>query len=125
MLASTVGALPRGQAWAWVALRVIGSVAIVPLAEELAFRGYLTRRLIAIDFESLPVGQFSWQAWLVSSAAFGLLHGRWLAGMLVGLLYALAMYRRGKLGDAVIAHAVTNAMIAATVMATGDWSMWS
>ena len=125
MLDSTVGALPRGQAWAWVALRVIGSVAIVPLAEELAFRGYLTRRLIAIDFESLPVGQFSWLAWLLSSAAFGLLHGRWIAGTLVGLLYALAMYRRGKLGDAVVAHAVTNAMIAATVLATGDWSMWS
>ncbi len=125
MLASTVGSLPRGQAWAWIALRVIGSVAIVPLAEELAFRGYLTRRLISIDFESLPIGRFSWLAFLLSSAAFGLLHGRWLAGMLVGLLYALAMYRRGKLGDAVVAHAVTNLLIAVTVLATGDYAMWS
>ena len=80
---------------------------------------------ISIDFNSLPIGRFSWLAFVVSSAAFGLLHGRWLAGMLVGLLYALAMYRRGKLGDAVVAHAVTNLLIAVTVLATGDYAMWS
>ena len=124
-LASGIAALPPGKAWAWVALRVIGSVAVVPLAEELAFRGYLARRLIAADFESVPMGRFAWSATLISSAAFGLLHGRWLAGMLVGLLYTLAVCRRGKLGDAVLAHAVTNALIAATVLATGDWSLWA
>jgi exosortase E/protease (VPEID-CTERM system) len=124
-LASTVGTLPRGLAWAWVALRVIGSVAIVPLAEELAFRGYLTRRLISVDFESVPLGRLTWTSLMISSAAFGLLHGRWLAGLLVGILYALAMSRRGKLGDAILAHAVTNLLIAGTVLATGDWAMWS
>lgn len=117
--------LSRGEAWAWVALRVIGSVAIVPLAEELAFRGYLTRRLISIDFESVPVGKFSWASLLISSAAFGMLHGRWLAGMVVGVLYALALYRKGRLGDAVLAHAVTNLFIAVTVLASGDWTLWS
>ena len=45
--------------------------------------------------------------------------------MPLGILYALAMYRRGKLGDAVLAHAVTNALIAVSVLATGDWTMWS
>jgi exosortase E/protease (VPEID-CTERM system) len=124
-LSSTVGALPRGQAWAWIALRVIGSVAIIPLAEELAFRGYLTRRLISIDFESVPLGRFTWASLLISSAAFGLLHGRWIAGVLVGVLYALALYRRGNLGDAVLAHAVTNLLIAITVLETGNWAMWA
>ena len=124
-LASSVAGLPTGRALAWIALRVIGSVAIVPLVEELAFRGYLARRLHSVDFQSVPIGQFSWPSLLISSAAFGLLHGRWLAGMLVGLLYGLAMYRRGRLGDAVVAHAVTNALIAATVLATGDWTMWT
>jgi exosortase E/protease (VPEID-CTERM system) len=124
-LRSAVQAMPRGQGWAWIVLRVIGSVAIVPLVEELAFRGYLTRRLISVDFESVPLGRFSWLSLLISSAAFGLLHGRWLAGMLVGVIYALALYRRGKLGDAILAHAVTNALIATTVLATGDWAMWA
>jgi membrane protease YdiL (CAAX protease family) len=57
--------------------------------------------------------------------AFGALHGRWLAGTLAGLCYALALYRRGRLGDAVLAHATTNALIAADVLATGTWSLWS
>jgi exosortase E/protease (VPEID-CTERM system) len=124
-LASAVGSLPRGQSWAWIVLRVVGSVAVIPLAEELAFRGYLTRRLIAVDFESVPIGRFTWLPLVISSAAFGLLHGRWLAGMIVGFLYGLALYRRGKLADAVVAHAVTNGLIAATVLTTGDYAMWS
>jgi exosortase E/protease (VPEID-CTERM system) len=124
-LASTVASWPGGRSWAWIALRVIGSVAIVPVVEELAFRGYLIRRLSSVDFQSVPLGRFAWLPLLLSSAAFGLLHGRWLAGMLVGLLYGLALYRRGKLGDPIVAHAVTNGLIAFTVLATGDWTMWT
>ncbi len=124
-LASTVGAMPGGRAWAWIALRVIGSVAIIPVVEELAFRGYLLRRLVSVEFDSVSLARLAWLPLLVSSAAFGLLHGRWLAGMLVGVMYGLAVYRRGKLGDAIVAHAVTNGLIAATVLVTGDWSMWT
>ena len=75
----------------WTAFRAIGSIVAVPIAEELAFRGYLTRRLISEDFDSLPMGQFSWFSLLVSSIAFGLMHGRWLAGTFAGLLFALAL----------------------------------
>ena len=32
----------------------------VPLAEELAFRGDLMRRLIAADFEVAPFGRLTW-----------------------------------------------------------------
>ena len=72
----------------WTAFRAIGSIVAVPIAEELAFRGYLTRRLVSDDFDSLPMGQFSWFSFLVSSIAFGLMHGRWMAGTLAGLLFA-------------------------------------
>jgi exosortase E/protease (VPEID-CTERM system) len=113
--------------WAgtWLLARVLGSVVVVPLAEELAFRGYLIRRLIAADFRSVPPGGMTWVSLAASSAAFGALHGRWLAGTLAGVCYALALHRRGKLGDAVLAHATTNALIAAVVLATRNWSLWS
>jgi exosortase E/protease (VPEID-CTERM system) len=114
-----------GWAWVWLVVRVVGSVLVVPIAEELAFRAYLTRRLIAADYWRLPVGAFSWPSLVISSGLFGLLHGRWLAGTLAGLLYALALYRRREPGDAVVAHATTNALIAAVVLITGDWSLWS
>ena len=109
----------------WLIFRVLGSVITVPLAEELAFRGYLTRKLIAKDFETLPLGQFSWFSFIMASVLFGLLHERWLAGTLAGMAYALALYRRGQLGDAVIAHMTTNALIAVFVLTQGKWSLWS
>ena len=41
------------------------------------------------------------------------------------MAYALAYYRRGKLIDAVAAHAITNLLITIYVFATGEWSRWS
>jgi CAAX prenyl protease-like protein len=116
--------LPPWRATCWLLFRVLGSVLTVPLAEELAFRGYLTRRLIRADFQEVPLGRFTWLSFLISSAVFGALHGRWLAGTLAGMIYALALYRRGRLADAVLAHATTNALIAAYVLTTGTWSLW-
>jgi exosortase E/protease (VPEID-CTERM system) len=119
--------LGTSGAWTftWLAARVIGSALTVPLAEELAFRGFLTRRLIAADFESIAPGRFTWMSFLVSSIAFGVLHDRWIEGSLAGMLYALAYYRRGSLGDAVAAHATTNGLLCIDALTTGDWSLFS
>jgi exosortase E/protease (VPEID-CTERM system) len=109
----------------WIAFRAIGSVITVPLAEELAFRGFLPRRLIASDFASVPLGRFSWFSFVVSSIVFGLLHGSWLAGTIAGMLFAYALYRRGRLMDAVVAHATANALVTGYVLTTGNWAAWS
>ena len=121
---SGVQSFTAAGAAVWLCFRVIGSVVTVPLAEELAFRGYLSRRLIGSDFQSVPPGQLSWLSFLVSSVLFGVLHGRWVAGTLAGMAYALAYHRRGELTDAVVAHGVTNGLIAAVVLLTGAWSLW-
>lgn len=110
---------------AWLAFRIFGAVITVPVAEELAFRGFLFRRLVSADFESVAWRAFAWMPFLISSVGFGLLHGdRWLAGTLAGMIYALAMLRRGRIGEAVAAHAVTNALLAGYVLATGNWQLW-
>jgi exosortase E/protease (VPEID-CTERM system) len=116
--------LPEGAALGWLIFRVLGSVVTVPLAEEIAFRGYLTRRLIGAEFDKIAPGTFTWFSFTVSSALFGMLHGRWLAGTLAGMLYALVLYRRGRTADAVLAHATTNALIAVYVLLTGAWTLW-
>lgn len=123
-LAEGLARLPRWLGALWLVGRVVGSVVTVPIAEELAFRGYLSRRLIAADFTAVPAGRLTWTSFLVSSVLFGAFHGRFLAGVLAGMLYALAFRLRGRLGDAVLAHAVTNALIAAYVLATGAWGLW-
>lgn len=109
----------------WITLRVLGAIVLVPIAEELAFRGFLLRRLASADFESVGWRTFSWAPFLISSAAFGLLHGeRWLAGTIAGAVFALAQLRRGRIGDAIIAHSVANALVAAWVLIGGDWKLW-
>jgi CAAX prenyl protease-like protein len=120
-LATATPALRDG----WALLRVLAATVTVPIAEELAFRGYLYRRLLAEDFEAVSLRRFSWFAFAISSVIFGLPHGpRWFAGSLAGGLYALAMLRRGSIGNAVAAHAVTNALIAADVLFLGNWNLW-
>ena len=117
--------LPYWAAFIWIFFRVAGSVIAVPVAEELAFRGYLIRKLIARDFENIPLNRFTWLSFLLSSVLFGLLHDRWLAGTIAGMLFALALYRRGQLGDAVVAHVTANALIAAYVLVYAKWVLWS
>lgn len=123
-LVEHLGRLSAGERWCWLVARVLGSVVTVPLAEELAFRGYLLRRLQAADFRRVPAGRFTAWSFLLSSVLFGLLHGRWLAGTLAGMVFAVALYRRRSLGDAVVAHAVANALIALAVVACGAWQLW-
>lgn len=109
----------------WLGFRVLGSVITVPLAEELAFRGYVIHKLVARDFETVHPGQLTWFACFLSSVLFGALHGRWLAGTLAGIGYALALRQRGRLADAIVAHMTTNALIAAYVLSQQAWALWS
>ena len=111
--------------FAWLAVRTLGSIITVPIAEELAFRGYLLRRFASPEFELVDRKTVTWMTVLLSSLAFGVLHGdRWVAASIVGALYAVAYLRRGSIGDAVAAHATTNALIALWVLGVGDWRLW-
>lgn len=117
--------LPTGLAALWIFFRVVGCVVTVPIAEELAFRGYLIRKLVAADFENVPPGRFTWLSFLGSSLLFGLLHQSWLAGMVAGAGFALALYRRGRVGDAIVAHMTANGLVAAAVLLAGRWALWA
>ncbi|MGD0890553.1 MAG: exosortase E/protease, VPEID-CTERM system [Terracidiphilus sp.] len=127
-------ASPLGQALAalspaaritWIAFRVAAAGLTVPLAEELAFRGYLTRRLIDREFDTVPFLNVTMISMVISSVVFGLLYGdHWLTGMIAGMAYALVLKWRGRMGDAVVAHATSNLLLAVWVLARGDWAQW-
>ena len=94
-------------------------------ARRTAPPGFLLRRLVSADFERVDFRHTSVVALVVSSLAFGMMHGaRWFAGALAGLLYALVLRRRGRIGEAVAAHAFTNALLAAWVITRGEWRLW-
>jgi CAAX prenyl protease-like protein len=120
-----LAALPYLSREAWIIGHILVSVIIVPLAEELAFRGYLMRRIMAVDFESVSPGCTGWWALLISAAVFGTLHGVfWLPGVMAGIVFGLIYKRTGRLGEAVVAHATANALIAAAVLAGSQWQLW-
>lgn len=106
----------------WWTSRTIGSAVIVPICEELAFRGFLLRRLQAKAFEVVDYTRIGFVPIFVSSIAFGILHGdRWFAATLAGVAYAMLLRRSGRLFDSVIAHGVTNGMIVAYSLYFQDW----
>ncbi len=115
--------LPPLLAVGWVLARAVGTIVLVPVAEELAFRGYLYRRLVDRDFTKVAETHFSWLALIASSVLFGVLHDRWLAAALSGVVFALVMVRTGTLRDAIAAHATANAAIFLWAIAFQQWSL--
>jgi exosortase E/protease (VPEID-CTERM system) len=116
-------ALGPAERAAWIAVRLAGSVLVVPVVEELAFRGFLLPWLAA-RADGAP-RRLPWAAVLVSSAAFGALHANIPLGALAGVAFALVRLRTGRLADAVVAHAVANAGVALAVLAFGRWDLWA
>lgn len=136
-----------GEAWEPAKFwgRVIASSTVVPVFEELLFRGLVllgavqwdqARRERAKDplgvalhdrsVLDLPLGSWTPAAVLVSTLAFAAGHapGEWLAASAYGLLMAALWIGRKDLLSCVVAHGVTNASLAWWVQRSGQWSLW-
>lgn len=122
-LAAWIAAQPAWIAAFWLAIRSVGAIVIVPIAEELAFRGLLYRWIISRDFETVSFARFSWLALIVSSVLFGAMHSRWIEGTLAGAVFALLMWRSGRLSDPIAAHVAANAVIVGWAIGAAQWSL--
>jgi uncharacterized protein len=109
----------------WIVIRSIGAIIVVPLVEELAFRGAL-QPMIARALGNRAGWLLAQAAGVVgSSVVFGLLHSDMLAGFAASLVYgSLTAWQRGRVTDAILAHAVTNLLLVMTVLVMGHWSYW-
>ena len=120
-----LAALPSALRGLWIVSRLAGGVLIVPIAEELAYRGYLMRRLTKPDFDAVPFQSVRWPALAATAILFGVAHGAlWLPGIAAGVVFGLLVVRRGQIGEAVVAHATSNALIAAGVLGWNQWQLW-
>ena len=99
---------------------------VVPFMEELFWRDYLWRTIIAPnDFKLARIGEWDPKAVVFVCAAFASVHGNWWPTAVVwGLMIAgLLLYTRS-LGACIIAHAVTNLLLAGYVLKWHEWSFW-
>jgi len=125
-LAQQLAALGGWERTAWIVVRGLGSVLVIPAVEELAFRGFL--------FEWLaPPGQgrsgglrrAPWAPLAVSSLAFGAIHSHLALGVAAGLALGAVRAWRGRVGDALLAHAVANAVVATAAVLWARWDLWA
>lgn len=109
-----------------LALRFLRLVIVVPLVEEIFWRGFLLRYLIREKFETVPFGTFSWLSFSIVTVAFALSHqpADWPAGIFAGALYNLVAYRTRSLGSCVFTHALTNLALGLWIVSTRQWGFW-
>lgn len=112
--------------WATVILRFARLVLIVPLVEEIFWRGFLLRYLIREDFWEVPFGSFSWLSFVVVTLAFAFGHAMtdWPAALITGGLYNLVAYRTKSLLSCALTHAITNLLLGLWIMQTRQWGFW-
>jgi CAAX prenyl protease-like protein len=112
--------------WGTLILRFIRLVVIVPLLEEIFWRGFLLRYLIKEDFTKVSFGTFSWFSFGVVTVMFGLAHfgPDFIPSLLTGAIYNLLAVKTRSLACCVLAHAVTNLGLGLYIMQTGQWGFW-
>ncbi len=115
-----------GLYWTTLVLRFLRLVVVVPLVEEIFWRGFLLRYLISEKFDAIRFGTFSRPSFWVVVLAFTFSHLRedWPAAFLTGGLYNLVAYRTKSLGACVLAHALTNFALGLWIAATRQWGFW-
>jgi len=114
--------------WAWFlfGFRVVGITLCVPIMEELFWRGFLMRWLIEEDFISVPLGTYQHFSFWITTAFFAAVHGaEWPLAALVGVLYGAWFVRTKSLGSIMLAHGVTNLLLAFYCLVTSDWHFLS
>lgn len=89
--------------WGWIAVGVL-----VPIAEEMVFRGAILRTLL-----NLCGHRWRWGAIVLSALLFGLAHGNMaqlLNASLMGCLLGWIYYRSGSIAPGIVFHIVNNSV---------------
>jgi len=108
-----------------IAFRMLGTAVIVPIMEEVFWRGFLQRYLIREDFESVELGTYSHLSFWGVTGMFVLAHAdQWGVALIWGAMAGYWFIRTRSLGDVILLHAVTNLLLGIYVLATGRWYFW-
>ncbi len=111
-------------AWAFLAVRFLGLVVIVPIVEEVFYRGFLMRYITQPDWWKLPMGEASLMAVVMATLLPMAAHPGELLAAAAWFSMITWMYLRTKnLWDCIAAHAVTNLLLGVWVVYSGEWHL--
>jgi CAAX prenyl protease-like protein len=126
-LSKSTGFDPRRNgaiAWDLALTRAGGAAVVVPVMEELFWRSFLMRWVHSPQFLQVEPRTVGWKGLVVSSAIFAVEHQLWFAGLLAGFAYGWLYMRTANLWAPILAHSVTNGLLAGWVLYTGRWEFW-
>ena len=112
--------------WSMVAARFLRLVIVVPLVEEIFWRGFLQRYLIDERFDRVPFGTYTHLSFWGVTLAFASVHWGpdFIPALFTGAIYGWLAVRTKSLLAPIIAHAVTNLALGSYIMATKQWGFW-
>ena len=117
---------PSVEAWVLFGFRLVGISLCVPVLEELFWRGFLMRWLIKEEFTTVPLGTYQPFSFWLTTAFFAGVHGaEWPLAVIVGILYGGWFVRTKSLGNIMLAHGVTNLLLALYCLMANDWHFLS
>lgn len=111
-------------AWSFTVVRLIGMVIMVPIMEELFWRGFLNRFLIEEQWQNVTWGRFTRLSFTIVTLAFVSVHTEWTAALFWGIGINLVMLFTRNLWACVVAHAASNAVLAYYILAYQQWHLW-
>jgi membrane protease YdiL (CAAX protease family) len=116
--------MPPAAAWSFTVVRLIGLVIAVPIMEELFWKGFLNRFLIAEDWQNVRWGKFTPMSFAIVTIAFVAVHTEWTAALAWGVGINLVFLYTRNLWACIVAHAASNAVLGYYILVYEQWQLW-
>lgn len=110
--------------WGFVVVRFVGLAVLVPVVEELFWRGFLLRWLISPEFERPKLWRFTPGSFATVTLLFTAAHPEWFAAAVYCALLNGLIYWKRDLWNCIVAHGVSNLILGIYVLGTGAWQLW-
>jgi len=112
--------------WLFLVVRIGGASIVVPIVEEIFWRGWVLRVLVDYwKWERVPLGIYTLRSFVICSLASALEHPMWEVGILCWAAWNLLFYWKKSLLFMIVMHGVTNFALYAYVVYARDWVFWS
>lgn len=114
----------RTGQYGFIAIRLFGLAVLVPVIEEVFWRGFLARWIVDQNWESQPIGHFTPASFIWITALFTLAHPEWFAAAVYCILINLLLMWKKDLWNCIVAHAISNLLLGIYVLQLKAWALW-
>lgn len=112
--------------WLFLIVRIGGASIVVPIIEEIFWRGFVLRLLIDYwEWDKIPLGMYTFRSFIICSLLSAAEHPMWEVGILCWMVYNLLFYWKKSLLFLIVTHGVTNFVLYVWVVWYGKWVFWS